>query len=118
MDICTIEHLPPEILELIFQELSLKDISNCAQTCQHWNYCIEAFFRNQGMYYLPTKSPYCLEIHFRICFLCCYLLAKKTQSFYQIVILDNCLWISPIQWLILLSSIRRMNIVMLDLKHR
>ena len=52
MDICTIEHLPPEILELIFQELSLKDISNCAQTCQHWNYCIEAFFRNQGMYYL------------------------------------------------------------------
>ena len=49
MDICTIEHLPPEILELIFQELSLKDISNCAQTCQHWNYCIEAFFRNQGM---------------------------------------------------------------------
>ena len=79
MDICTIEHLPPEILELIFQELSLKDISNCAQTCQHWNYCIEAFFRNQGMYYLPTKSPYCLEIHF---FLCCYLLAKKTQSFY------------------------------------
>ena len=58
MDICTIEHLPPEILELIFQELSLKDISNCAQTCQHWNYCIEAFFRNQGV---PTMLQSCFE---------------------------------------------------------
>ena len=44
----TIEHLPPEILELIFQELSLKDINNCSQTCLWWSYCIEEFFKNKG----------------------------------------------------------------------
>ena len=44
----TIEHLPPEILELIFQKLSLKDINNCSQTCLWWSYCIEEFFKNKG----------------------------------------------------------------------
>ena len=44
----TIDDLPFEILEIIFKELCLKDITNCSQTCLRWNYCIEALFRDKG----------------------------------------------------------------------
>ena len=43
-----IDDLPFEILEIIFKELCLKDITNCSQTCLRWNYCIEALFRDKG----------------------------------------------------------------------
>ena len=61
----TIEHLPPEILELIFQELSLKDINNCSQTCLWWSYCIEEFFKNKGKcnYFHTSKYTYYLFRH-------------------------------------------------------
>ena len=48
MAACTIDDLPFEILEIIFKELCLKDITNCSLTCLKWNYCIEALFRDKG----------------------------------------------------------------------
>ena len=48
MATATIDDLPFEILEIIFKELCLKDITNCSHTCLRWNYCIEALFRDKG----------------------------------------------------------------------
>ena len=44
---CTIDHLPIEILEIIFKLLSLKDVGNCCQVCLKWDHLITAFFRNK-----------------------------------------------------------------------
>ena len=43
-----INHLPPEILWMIFQELNLKDIGNCSQTCIMWKELIKEMFKNKG----------------------------------------------------------------------
>ena len=44
------EILPPEILEVIFKNLSsLRDITNCFKTCARWNQVIKEIYRNNGM---------------------------------------------------------------------
>ena len=44
----SIDNLPPEVLEIIFRQLSLRDIGNCSQTCLRWNQIIKALFRDKG----------------------------------------------------------------------
>ena len=43
----TIDDLPFEILEIIFKELCLKDVTNCSHTGLRWNYRIEVIFRDK-----------------------------------------------------------------------
>ncbi len=50
MDVTTIEDLPAEVLEIIFKQLNLKDIGNCAQTCVRWRKIIAALFKDKGTY--------------------------------------------------------------------
>ena len=47
--ITTIDHLPNELLELIFLELNLKDLGNCSCTCQKWEKIIERQFTDKGI---------------------------------------------------------------------
>ena len=42
------ENLPAEILEIIFNELCLKDIGNCSNTCIRWRDMIAALFKDKG----------------------------------------------------------------------
>ena len=44
----SIDNLPPEVLEIIFRQLSLRDIGNCSQTCLRWNQIIKALFKDKG----------------------------------------------------------------------
>ena len=48
--ITTIDHLPNEILELIFFELNLKDLGNCSCACQRWKRIIRRQFTDKGTY--------------------------------------------------------------------
>ena len=44
----SIEDLPPEVLDLIFKELNLKDIGSCSLTCTKWKDLIAALFKDKG----------------------------------------------------------------------
>ena len=48
MEQSTIENLPPEILEIIFSNLVLKDIISCYHTCIKWNQIIAELYKNRG----------------------------------------------------------------------
>ena len=37
-----------EILAMIFDELNLNDIGNCAQTCRRWEQVIATLFQDKG----------------------------------------------------------------------
>ena len=52
---CSIEHFPPEILQLLFVQLNLKDLGNCSKTCVRWKLLIVDLFKNKGNYkaYIP-----------------------------------------------------------------
>ena len=47
MDV-TIQDFPMEILAMIFDELNLNDIGNCAQTCRRWEQVIATLFQDKG----------------------------------------------------------------------
>ena len=51
----SIEDFPPEILQLLFVQLNLKDLGNCSKTCVRWNLLIVDLFKNKGKYkcYIP-----------------------------------------------------------------
>ena len=52
------ENLPPEILERIFANLTtVKDLENCAQTCQNWQQVISSMYKHE-------KSKIFCKIHF------------------------------------------------------
>ena len=52
---CSIEDFPPEILQLIFVQLNLRDLGNCSKTCVRWKLLIVDLFKNKGNYncYIP-----------------------------------------------------------------
>ena len=52
---CSIEDFPPEILQLLFGQLNLKDLGNCSKTCVRWKLLIVDLFKNKGNYkgYIP-----------------------------------------------------------------
>ncbi len=52
---CSIEDFPPEILQILFVQLNLKDLGNCSKTCVRWKLLIADLFKNKGIYkgYLP-----------------------------------------------------------------
>ena len=52
---CSIEDFPPEILQLLFVQLNLKDLGNCSKTCVRWKLLIVDLFKNKGNYncYVP-----------------------------------------------------------------
>ena len=58
----TIQHLPTEVLELIFSKLCLKDASTCFQTCVRWSNIIRNLYKNKGtrfsklIYYLLNEN--------------------------------------------------------------
>ena len=39
-----IEDLPTEVIVIIFQHLSIKDLQNCSQTCRKWEKIVVQFF--------------------------------------------------------------------------
>ena len=47
MAVVTIENFPPEVLELIFKELNLKDTGNCSLTCLKWQRLIAALYKDK-----------------------------------------------------------------------
>ena len=51
----SIEDLPPEVLDLIFKELNLKDIGSCSLTCTKWKDLIAALFKDKGKFFLKKK---------------------------------------------------------------
>ena len=53
-------HFPPEILEMIFKNLStVTDIVNCSNVCVHWKNVIEAMFKDKGNKYLVIFQSFC-----------------------------------------------------------
>ena len=44
----SLNDLPSEILELIFEELCLVDIGNCTKTCIRWNQILNEKYKNNG----------------------------------------------------------------------
>ena len=47
-EVVVIEKLPIEVLEIIFNQLSLKDIGNCSQTCIWFKNIIEVIYKNKS----------------------------------------------------------------------
>lgn len=45
---CSIEEFPPEILDIVFQYLNLRDLGNCSKTCVRWNQIIAELFKDKG----------------------------------------------------------------------
>ena len=45
---CSIEEFPPEILDIVFQHLNLRDLGNCSKTCVRWNQIIAELFKDKG----------------------------------------------------------------------
>ena len=60
----SIEDLPPEVLDLIFKELNLKDIGSCSLTCTKWKDLIAALFKDKGNFFLKNTLIY--KIHMLI----------------------------------------------------
>jgi len=54
---CSIEHFPPEILQLLFVQLNLKDLGNCSKTCVRWKLLIVDLFKNKGRIVIATGLP-------------------------------------------------------------
>ena len=52
----SIDDLPPEILEMIFQELNLRDIGNCSMTCEKWEALIAAFYKDKGVLFITISK--------------------------------------------------------------
>ena len=44
----SIESLPPEILEVIFLHLDVKNLGNCSKACLRWQRIISDLFKNKG----------------------------------------------------------------------
>ena len=47
-EVAVIEKLPIEVLEIILNQLSLKDIGNCSQTCIWFKDIIEIIYKNKS----------------------------------------------------------------------
>ena len=47
-EVALIEKLPIEVLEIILNQLSLKDIGNCSQTCTWFKDIIEVIYKNKS----------------------------------------------------------------------
>ena len=47
-EVVVIEKLPIEVLEIILNQLSLKDIGNCSQTCIWFKNIIEVIYKNKS----------------------------------------------------------------------
>ena len=61
----SIDDLPPEILEMIFQELNLRDIGNCSMTCEKWEALIAAFYKDKGVLFITTSKLIILNEFFK-----------------------------------------------------
>ena len=46
--------LPPEVFEIVLKNLNLKEIGNCALTCEGLKQKIEAIFKNKCKFYYIT----------------------------------------------------------------
>ena len=54
----TIDRFPIEVLEMIFNNLGLKDIGNCSQTCIRWEQVIARLFKDKTKLVILTGFPY------------------------------------------------------------
>ena len=45
----TIENLPIELIEVIFNQLNLNDIGNCFRASKRWQSLISEVYKNKGM---------------------------------------------------------------------
>ena len=58
-EVAAIEKLPIEVLEIILNQLSLKDIGNCSQTCIWFKDIIEVIYKNkskENFYWLEKEK--------------------------------------------------------------
>ena len=55
---CSIEEFPPEILDIVFQHLNLRDLGNCSKTCVRWNQIIADLFKDKGENNFINSSTY------------------------------------------------------------